>query len=326
MAQGFVDADRDRKKRLIDAGIEVMFTLSPIAEALTRLPASTSVPGQTAGLTFAVTRDTASLPGDAAAVPVLVERIRELASGADEVLPASIASQGVSRSLSSIADKLEGVVATNADAIEVVQGRDVTIRFNTTRCIHARFCVLGEPAVFKANVEGAWIAPDEASHTENLVAVARACPSGAITFVRNDGGPEENAPPVNLIQVRENGPLAVRADIKLEGSRDVGFRATLCRCGASNNKPFCDGSHQRAGFVASGEPRSVDTAALAVRGGVLEIRPQTNGPLAVSGNAELISGTGRSFHKTQAAMLCRCGASANKPFCDGSHAKVGFKS
>jgi CDGSH-type Zn-finger protein/uncharacterized Fe-S cluster protein YjdI len=326
MAQGFADTDRDRKKRLIDAGIETMYALSPLAQALTRLPASSSVPGQTASLTFAVTRDTASLPGNAVAISVLAERIRLLAQGAEQVLPAWMVKQDVAHTLSKIADRLESVVATATDAIEVAQGREVTIAFNIQRCIHARFCVLGEPAVFKANVQGPWLAPDEATHAENLVAVARACPSGAITFTRHDGGPEESAPLVNLIQIRENGPLAVRADIALQDAQGVGFRATLCRCGASKNKPFCDGSHHQAGFTASGEPPSLDTTTLAARGGVLEIRPQINGPLAVSGNMEFISGTGRGFHKTQTAMLCRCGASGNKPFCDGSHARIGFKS
>jgi CDGSH-type Zn-finger protein len=45
-----------------------------------------------------------------------------------------------------------------------------------------------------------------------------------------------------LVAVREAGPYAVRADMRLDGER-VGFRATLCRCGASKNKPFCDGTH-----------------------------------------------------------------------------------
>jgi hypothetical protein len=48
--------------------------------------------------------------------------------------------------------------------------------------------------------------------------------------VRKDGGANESAPPVNLVQLRENGPLGIRADIKLDGVAS-GYRATLCRCG-----------------------------------------------------------------------------------------------
>ena len=47
--------------------------------------------------------------------------------------------------------------------VETVTGKSATIRFDSRLCIHARRCVLGEPAVFKANVVGPWIDPDAAS-------------------------------------------------------------------------------------------------------------------------------------------------------------------
>jgi CDGSH-type Zn-finger protein len=65
---------------------------------------------------------------------------------------------------------------------------------------------------------------------------------------------------------------------------------------------------------------------LAVRNGPLAIDLETDGPLQVRGNLEITSGTGRVVARTVAARLCRCGGSANKPFCDGTHAKIGFKS
>ena len=209
------------------------------------------------------------------------------------------------------------------DGVETVRGKDLTIKFNSKRCIHSRFCVLWQPQVYKANVVGAWIDPD-ADGLEASVAVAHNCPSGAIQYERHDGGPAEPAPRVNLINIRENGPLAMRAQIHLKGS-PVGMRATLCRCGASKNKPFCDGSHIAAGFQATGEPQTIETPALAERGGILEVAPQPNGPLRVRGNLEICSGTGRTVKRTAGEMLCRCGHSQNKPFCDGSHVKAGFK-
>ena len=106
----------------------------------------------------------------------------------------------------------------------------------------------------------------------------------------------------------------------------IGFRATLCRCGASKNKPFCDNSHREIGFGASGEPASGQTDMQPVRGGLLAIDPQTNGPLRVRGNLEIVSGTGRVVARVTSTYLCRCGGSANKPFCDGTHAKIGFRS
>lgn len=209
-------------------------------------------------------------------------------------------------------------------AIEVAEGRDIVISFDGKRCIHARFCVLQQPGAFKANVVGPWIAPDDATSAAGLVATAENCPSGAIQYRRKDGGPNEAPPPVNLIQVRENGPLAFRGALTVSG-KPIGTRATLCRCGASKNKPYCDGSHKDAGFVATGEPATGDLTALATRDGDVIVAPAPNGPLVVTGNLEVISGTGRTIRKGTQLYLCRCGASGNKPYCDGSHKRVGFK-
>jgi len=126
-----------------------------------------------------------------------------------------------------------------------------------------------------------------------------------------------------VIRLRENGPLAVHAEIVI-GGRPAGFRATLCRCGKSKNKPLCDLSHVDAAFAATGEPKTGDVTALARRDGALEIRPQKNGPLAVHRSVEVISGTGRAVRRAEDLMLCRCGGSANKPYCDGTHARLGF--
>ncbi len=94
--------------------------------------------------------------------------------------------------------------------------------------------------------------------------------------------------------------------------------------GASKTKPFCDGSHHEAGFQATGEPKAGDTTALAVRNGPLKITPTKNGSLLVEGSLEVVSGTGTTLAKTTKTWLCRCGHSSNKPFCDGTHKKVGF--
>ena len=126
-------------------------------------------------------------------------------------------------------------------SVETVTGKSATIEFNGQLCIHARRCVLSQPTVFKANVEGPWIDPDAAS-PEALMYAALNCPSGAIHVSRHDGGANETNPKVNTISVRENGPLAINAEIVLAGA-PIGTRATLCRCGESKNKPYCDGSH-----------------------------------------------------------------------------------
>jgi len=207
--------------------------------------------------------------------------------------------------------------------IEVARGRQLSIHFEARRCIHSRHCVLDAPGVFKANTPGQWIHPDMLP-AEALVGVALSCPSGAIRYQRHDGGAEESAPAVNQLRLRENGPYAVHAPLTLAG-RDDGFRATLCRCGQSANKPWCDGSHVSAGFLASGEPvASGNVDALAARDGPLQVTPLRNGPLQLRGNLELCAGTGRTVARITETKLCRCGHSKNKPFCDLSHLAAGF--
>jgi CDGSH-type Zn-finger protein/uncharacterized Fe-S cluster protein YjdI len=208
--------------------------------------------------------------------------------------------------------------------VSATKGRALTVYFEAKRCIHARFCVLGSPAVFLANVEGEWIKPD-AESIEDVTHTIRQCPSGALTYRRTDGGAQEAPPPVNLVRMRENGPLAVHADLRLKGSGNH-LRATLCRCGASANKPYCDNSHKKSGFTASGEAApGKETIALTTRNGPLTVIPTTDGPYAVAGSMEVCTGTGATIARTTGAILCRCGGSKNKPFCDGTHAVIGFK-
>lgn len=210
------------------------------------------------------------------------------------------------------------------DGVEHIEGKKLTLLYEVKKCIHARFCVTGAPNVFLANVKGPWIDPDGTS-VESLVEIAHVCPSGAIRYQRNDGAPNEAPPPVNLLAVREAGPYAVRGDLDIDGVRGV-YRATLCRCGASKNKPYCDGSHHDVKFAATGEPATGKVDMLEVRNGPLTIDPQLDGPLRVRGNLEITSGTGRAVARVTQATLCRCGGSSNKPFCDGTHARIGFKS
>jgi CDGSH-type Zn-finger protein/uncharacterized Fe-S cluster protein YjdI len=209
-----------------------------------------------------------------------------------------------------------------AQDTEEYRGKDIVVRFDAAKCIHSRNCVLGHPEVFVPNAKGPWIKPETAS-SEAVAAVALACPSGAITYERLDAGPNEAAPMVNVVRVRENGPLAVHADLAIEGEAQ-GFRATLCRCGASKRKPFCDGSHGAVGFCATGEPPTQESVALEVRNGALTVKPLRDGPLMVQGPFEVVSGTGRTVSRATETFLCRCGGSAKKPFCDGTHKKMAF--
>lgn len=351
LAMAWSGVPKDAQRALVDAAIELMTILSPVAQHLTELPANAEQSGCTAGLSFATLRSAAALAFEPGGGAVLAERLRDIAARSRSVagehpalatlleataartvdlagrLPAAeirIAEEPVESEIPQPAPVVAGAATGPTGKVERVAGRELDLIFATDRCIHARHCVLTLPEVFKANVVGPWLDPD-ASTTEQLVTVAHLCPSGAVRYERKDGGPDEAAPEVNLVQLRENGPLGVRADVVLDGER-VGFRMTLCRCGASRNKPFCDGGHKDAGFAATGEPPTRDSEPLAERGGALAIDPERNGPLVVRGNLEICAGTGRTVNRVQTARLCRCGGSSNKPFCDGTHRRNGFTS
>jgi CDGSH-type Zn-finger protein/uncharacterized Fe-S cluster protein YjdI len=201
------------------------------------------------------------------------------------------------------------------------RSQNIVVHFDGQKCIHSRNCVLGRPDVFVPNAPDPWIKPENAS-AEAIAGIAHACPSGAITYERLDGGSNEAAPVVNTVRVRENGPLAFHAELAIDG--EAALRATLCRCGASKRKPFCDGSHSAAAFAATGEPPTQESAALAVRIGALTVTPLLNGPLKVDGPLEIVSGTGRTVTRATENYFCRCGGSSKKPFCDGTHKKIGF--
>jgi CDGSH-type Zn-finger protein/uncharacterized Fe-S cluster protein YjdI len=321
--------------------IDLMPVLDALGSHLASLPASPSRPGTNAGMTFTMLRDVAKIPPGQGEARFMAERLLDMARHADQLFPAGHALAWISARLVGIAGRMElAVVPAAGDAFPhkppplvtdvptegggaPAEGGGITVSFDGKRCIHARFCVLGLPNVFRANAPGQWIHPEERTADE-IAEVVHQCPSGALTYRRTDGGPEEAAPDVNTVRLRENGPYAFRGALRLKGV-DIGRRAVLCRCGQSQNKPFCDNSHVAAGFKATGEPDTIESAPLAARDGTLELEPQYNGPLLVTGNIEIVSGTGRTIRRTARAHLCRCGGSRNKPFCDGTHNVIGFK-
>ena len=104
----------------------------------------------------------------------------------------------------------------------------------------------------------------------------------------------------------------------------VAYRVALCRCGASSNKPFCDNTHETAGFQDRGAIGETGDG-FDAPGGVLQVRRAKNGPLLVTGNVTLVNAAGRVAWRGTKCALCRCGASSNKPFCDGAHKEAGFE-
>lgn len=199
------------------------------------------------------------------------------------------------------------------------EGREITITFDMKRCIHARNCFLKLPKVFDP-AQRPWVQPDNAP-VEEITAMIRTCPSGALGYQSTER--DEAPPAINRVAVLENGPLAVAGDLSVEAA-DSETRTTLCRCGLSKNKPFCDYSHVEAGFQATGEPNATIPTETEEAGGDVRVARIADGPLKLAGNIEITTGTGRKIASLPQAFLCRCGASKNKPFCDGSHKDIGF--
>lgn len=200
-------------------------------------------------------------------------------------------------------------------------GQDITVTFDLGRCIHARNCFLQLPDVFNPS-KRPWVQPDNAN-AEDIAAMIRTCPSGALAFHRISGT-DEKPPKINRLSVLENGPLVLAGDVSIEGAQ-AETRAALCRCGLSKNKPYCDYSHVKGHFEATGEPSAKVPPASKESGGRAKVSRKPNGPLVIEGNLEICSGTGRRIAQTSKAFLCRCGSSKNKPFCDGSHKSIGFQ-
>jgi len=213
---------------------------------------------------------------------------------------------------------------TNVYTYEGDEGTTVT--WDRARCIHARACVEGLPSVFDPE-RRPWIEPDQAE-ADAVAAVVPRCPTGALHLTRNGEAPEPT-PDQNRISVAPNGPLYVHGDVTVldaDGSTLLtDTRVALCRCGRSGNKPLCDGSHDEdfedAGHIAVAPLSSPDDAAEA---GPLRVRATEDGPFVVEGPVT-IEGSDAEEVSGHRGALCRCGASDSKPFCDGSHSRIGFE-
>jgi len=130
--------------------------------------------------------------------------------------------------------------------------REVTVFWKPDICIHAAECVKGLPTVFDPNKKP-WVNLKYASSKDVMMIIDK-CPSGALSYKAMDSLQEENnlKGPVTKLNVLQNGPLKVEGNFELfdaEGNEvETKSKVAICRCGASENKPFCDGSHSKIGF------------------------------------------------------------------------------
>ncbi|NND70130.1 MAG: hypothetical protein HKN43_00985 [Rhodothermales bacterium] len=208
------------------------------------------------------------------------------------------------------------------------QSDSITVNYDIKKCIHAAECVRGLPAVFDPE-QRPWIAPSKATADE-IADTIHLCPSGALTYVRHDGGAAEKSPSSNSISLAADGPLYVTGNIGIidhEGSQiAAGTRFALCRCGHSSNKPFCDNSHKKHDFSAGTElgEGGIKPVEDFTDGEELVITTSENGPLLFNGPMHIQNSDGSDARSGMKSALCRCGQSDNKPFCTGAHRTAGF--
>jgi CDGSH-type Zn-finger protein/uncharacterized Fe-S cluster protein YjdI len=207
-------------------------------------------------------------------------------------------------------------------------GKDIDITYNVRRCIHAEECVRNLPEVFNTR-KRPWIDPADAS-ADRVMEVVVLCPSGALHAFPHTQIPGESIPAANTIFLQENGYLRVVGNLRLSGTTvdiEQETRVSLCRCGQSANKPFCDNTHLKIEFQAPSpqifpfEPEEMDYPP----GAPLNISFETDGPIKLNGPFEIRTPKGELVDAGDYAMLCRCGGSRHKPFCDSTHKKNGFQ-
>lgn len=127
----------------------------------------------------------------------------------------------------------------------------LTVVWKPKACIHAAECVKALPEVYDPKAKP-WIKVENAS-TEALIEQIKLCPSGALSYYMGDEAQQEEQTVETKIEILANGPLLVHGTLKVchqDGNEEAKRKTTaFCRCGASQNKPYCDGGHKTAGFI-----------------------------------------------------------------------------
>lgn len=129
---------------------------------------------------------------------------------------------------------------------KIYRGEGISVIWDATRCIHVGTCTHVLPEVFDTaarpwvNVEGA--------PAEEVAEAVRRCPTGALRYESAGELPEEEPEDPTVVEVRPNGPLYIRGRVRVQapGGKLITeeSRVALCRCGRSENPPFCDNSHR----------------------------------------------------------------------------------
>ena len=130
------------------------------------------------------------------------------------------------------------------------QGQKIVIHDNRHICSHAGYCVNELPGVFDRCARP-WVNPDGAE-VAAIIAVIEKCPSGALSY-SIEGVEHRDLEREPTVIVTQDGPYCLVGGVEVVGheprAQEVSQEhCTLCRCGSSRNKPFCDGNHAEIGF------------------------------------------------------------------------------
>ena len=133
----------------------------------------------------------------------------------------------------------------------------VRVFYDRGRCLHFAECVRGLPEVFDVG-KRPWIQPGNAS-AEQVAEVVRRCPSGALHY-RLEEGPSEEPEQPTKVEFVADGPINLRGDLSIDvpAGRMREVRTSLCRCGGTQNEPFCDNACSRSGWTSEAPSRDDD--------------------------------------------------------------------
>jgi uncharacterized Fe-S cluster protein YjdI len=132
---------------------------------------------------------------------------------------------------------------------------EINVIWEPDLCDHSAICFRSLPEVFIPS-KRPWINPNAAS-TSELIKTIKRCPTKALKYeiieqssTTND---ETNAVDNTIITILKDGPYLLDGNFKIidnEGNEVICENSiALCRCGASQKKPFCDGAHNSIGFI-----------------------------------------------------------------------------
>ncbi len=141
------------------------------------------------------------------------------------------------------------------DTLHYTNG-EMTVVWKPKVCNHSTLCWKGLIEVFNPKVRP-WIKIDGAT-TVKIIEQVRRCPSGALRYFLNNEVPNEpnkvvaESATMLKVEVTANGPYLIRSEcliVHSNGKEDTKTSTVaLCRCGSSQNKPYCDGRHTKIEF------------------------------------------------------------------------------